>query len=98
MQVEGRDPQRRAVVQLAFQPPPAFQVHHPILMTPVRAGQGWQPYLVRGARLVDDRGPAETDGVRYDLGVDLGTTFVAAAIARDGRTEMCTLGNQTVVS
>ncbi|MGX6606119.1 Hsp70 family protein [Micromonosporaceae bacterium Da 78-11] len=36
--------------------------------------------------------------VGYDLGVDLGTTFVAAAISRDGRVEMCTLGNQTVVS
>jgi YVTN family beta-propeller protein len=36
--------------------------------------------------------------VGYDLGVDLGTTFLAAAISRDGRTEMCTLGNQTVVS
>jgi YVTN family beta-propeller protein len=36
--------------------------------------------------------------VGYDLGVDLGTTFVAAAIMRDGRPEMCTLGNQTVVS
>ena len=34
----------------------------------------------------------------YDLGVDLGTTFVAAAIARAGRAEMCTLGNQSVVS
>ena len=34
----------------------------------------------------------------YDLGVDLGTTFVAAAISRDGHAEMCTLGNQTVVS
>ncbi|WP_250007937.1 Hsp70 family protein [Actinoplanes sp. M2I2] len=34
----------------------------------------------------------------YNLGVDLGTTFVAAAIARDGRPEMCTLGSQTVVS
>jgi molecular chaperone DnaK (HSP70) len=36
--------------------------------------------------------------VVYDLGVDLGTTFVAAAIWRDGRAEMCTLGNQNVVS
>jgi YVTN family beta-propeller protein len=36
--------------------------------------------------------------VSYDLGVDLGTTFVAAAISRDGRTEMCTLGNQSTVS
>jgi YVTN family beta-propeller protein len=36
--------------------------------------------------------------VGYDLGVDLGTTFVAAAISRDGRTEMCTLGNQAVVA
>ncbi|MBB2944647.1 YVTN family beta-propeller protein [Actinoplanes lutulentus] len=34
----------------------------------------------------------------YNLGVDLGTTFVAAAIARDGRPEMCTLGSQTMVS
>jgi YVTN family beta-propeller protein len=34
----------------------------------------------------------------YDLGVDLGTTFVGAAISRDGRTEMFTLGNQTVVT
>ena len=34
----------------------------------------------------------------YDLGVDLGTTFVAAAIARSGRVEMCTLGNQAVVT
>jgi YVTN family beta-propeller protein len=34
----------------------------------------------------------------YDLGVDLGTTFVAAAISRAGRAEMFTLGNQTVVS
>jgi YVTN family beta-propeller protein len=36
--------------------------------------------------------------VGYDLGVDLGTTFVAAAVSRGGRAEMCTLGNQTVVS
>src|ERR671938_1757404 len=42
---------------------------------------------------------ARTGGaVGYDLGVDLGTTFVAAAISRDGRAEMCALGNQTVVS
>ncbi|GIF23213.1 molecular chaperone DnaK (HSP70) [Actinoplanes tereljensis] len=34
----------------------------------------------------------------YDLGVDLGTTFVAAAIARGGRVEMCTLGNQATVA
>lgn len=34
----------------------------------------------------------------YDLGVDLGTTFVAAATARDGRVEMCTLGNQAAVA
>ncbi|MEU4236198.1 Hsp70 family protein [Actinoplanes sp. NPDC026619] len=34
----------------------------------------------------------------YELGVDLGTTFVAAAVARDGRTEMCTLSNQNVIS
>ena len=34
----------------------------------------------------------------YDLGVDLGTTFVAAALSRGGRVEMSTLGNQTVVT
>jgi YVTN family beta-propeller protein len=34
----------------------------------------------------------------YDLGVDLGTTFAAAAISRDGHAQMCTLGNQTVVT
>jgi actin-like ATPase involved in cell morphogenesis len=34
----------------------------------------------------------------YNLGVDLGTTFVAAAISRDGHAQMCTLGNQTVVT
>ncbi|MEV6349202.1 Hsp70 family protein [Actinoplanes sp. NPDC051851] len=33
----------------------------------------------------------------YDLGVDLGTTFVAAATARDGRVEMCTLGDREAV-
>src|SRR3954447_25673554 len=42
--------------------------------------------------------PLGGGAVGYDLGVDLGTTFVAAAISRDGRAEMCTLGNQTVVA
>jgi hypothetical protein len=36
--------------------------------------------------------------VSYSLGVDLGTTFVAAAISCSGRTEMCTLGDQNVVT
>jgi molecular chaperone DnaK len=31
----------------------------------------------------------------YGLGVDLGTTFTAAAVARDGRIEMATLGDHT---
>src|SRR6201995_3556687 len=31
----------------------------------------------------------------YGLGVDLGTTFTAAAVARDGRGEMATLGDHT---
>ena len=31
----------------------------------------------------------------YGLGVDLGTTFTAAAVARDGRVEMATLGDHT---
>jgi actin-like ATPase involved in cell morphogenesis len=30
----------------------------------------------------------------YRLGVDLGTTYTAAAIGRDGRAEMCTLGER----
>ncbi|GAY10461.1 Hsp70 family protein [Pseudonocardia sp. N23] len=34
----------------------------------------------------------------YNLGVDLGTTFVAAAVARDSRVEMFTLGDRTVVT
>ena len=34
----------------------------------------------------------------YNLGVDLGTTFVAAAVARDARVEMFTLGDRTVVT
>ena len=31
----------------------------------------------------------------YGLGVDLGTTFTAAAVARDGRVAMATLGDHT---
>ena len=34
----------------------------------------------------------------YSLGVDLGTTFVAAAIAHGERIEMFTLGDRTVVT
>ena len=34
----------------------------------------------------------------YQLGVDLGTTFVAAAIANETRIEMFTLGDRTVVT
>jgi YVTN family beta-propeller protein len=36
--------------------------------------------------------------VGYNLGVDLGTTFVAAAIANESRVEMFTLGDRTVVT
>ena len=32
----------------------------------------------------------------YHLGVDLGTTYTAAAVERDGRVQMVTLGNRTV--
>jgi YVTN family beta-propeller protein len=40
-----------------------------------------------------------SDGLgRYSLGVDLGTTFVAAAVARGSRMEMFTLGDRTVVT
>ena len=34
----------------------------------------------------------------YHLGVDLGTTFVADALATDSRVEMFTLGDRTVVT
>ena len=34
----------------------------------------------------------------YDLGVDLGTTFVAAAVARPEQIEMFTLGDRSVVA
>jgi hypothetical protein len=34
----------------------------------------------------------------YSLGVDLGTTFVAAAVVRGSRVEMVTLGDRTVVT
>ena len=34
----------------------------------------------------------------YSLGVDLGTTFVAAAVARPAGVEMFTLGDRTVVT
>jgi YVTN family beta-propeller protein len=33
----------------------------------------------------------------YNLGIDLGTTFVAAAVARPGQVEMVTLGDSSVV-
>src|SRR6478735_1172023 len=33
----------------------------------------------------------------YRLGVDLGTTYTAAAIERDGRVEVCTLGHRTTM-
>jgi molecular chaperone DnaK len=32
--------------------------------------------------------------VSYDLGIDLGTTYTAAAVRRDGRVEIATLGNR----
>lgn len=32
----------------------------------------------------------------YALGIDLGTTFTAAAVALDGRTEVVSLGNHAV--
>ena len=33
----------------------------------------------------------------YGLGVDLGTTFTAAAVERDGHVEMVTLGDRSAV-
>src|SRR5690242_16469017 len=40
----------------------------------------------------------QEDAVGYDLGVDLGTTFVAAAIARENRVDMVALGSRSVVA
>jgi actin-like ATPase involved in cell morphogenesis len=45
-----------------------------------------------------DRGDPSGGRVSYSLGVDLGTTFVAAAVSYPGRTEMCTLGDQNVAT
>ena len=33
----------------------------------------------------------------YQLGIDLGTTYTAAAIGRDGHVEVCTLGSASTV-
>jgi molecular chaperone DnaK (HSP70) len=38
------------------------------------------------------------EGMTYDLGVDLGTTFVAAAISSGSQVEMVTLGDRSVVT
>ncbi|MDT7580153.1 MAG: molecular chaperone DnaK, partial [Pseudonocardiales bacterium] len=44
-----------------------------------------------------DRPGADRPG-SYSLGVDLGTTFVAAAVAHGQRVEMFTLGDRTTVT
>src|ERR1700681_2443200 len=49
-------------------------------------------------RLACCRFPAVGGVVGYGLGVDLGTTFVAAAIAHPTRLEMFTLGDRSVVA
>ena len=46
----------------------------------------------RGYRCADDEGGGS---LGYRLGVDLGTTWTAAAVARDGRVEMATLGTRS---
>ena len=38
-------------------------------------------------------GRLQSGAVAYGLGIDLGTTFTAAAVARDGRVEVVGLGN-----
>jgi hypothetical protein len=45
-----------------------------------------------GALCNDGSGLAQRDGMAYQLGVDLGTTFTAAAVAKGGRVEVTTLG------
>jgi actin-like ATPase involved in cell morphogenesis len=47
--------------------------------------------------LLDQAEAVDAAGVGYSLGVDLGTTFVAAAISRGGHPEMVTLGGRSVV-
>ena len=37
----------------------------------------------------------EGDGVTYDVGIDLGTTYTAAAVHRDGRSAIFSLGSRT---
>src|SRR6266496_1900380 len=54
--------------------------------------QPWSP-VARPAR--SNRGDKRSEGpVTYDLGIDLGTTYTAAAVRRDGRVEIETLGNR----
>jgi YVTN family beta-propeller protein len=53
--------------------------------------------LVRIGGLCEEATVPDSEG-SYSLGVDLGTTFVAAATARGSRVEMFTLGDRTVVT
>ena len=39
-----------------------------------------------------------TSAVAYAVGIDLGTTYTAAAVARDDRVEIVTLGNRTAAA
>jgi len=51
-----------------------------------------------GSTLSSPTHRADGRSAGYSLGVDLGTTFVAAAISRDSQPEMFTLGDRSVVS
>ena len=42
------------------------------------------------------RAPSSVAPVTYHLGVDVGTTYTAAAVAKDGRAEAATLGTRSV--
>ena len=59
----------------------------------------WTPQLIRLVEIGGDLSHIQgTVGVTYDLGVDLGTTFLAAAITRPNQVEMFTLGDRSVVA
>ncbi len=46
----------------------------------------------------DSTGPERSRGSgQYDLGIDLGTTFTCAAVARDGRVDVCQLGTSSAL-
>ena len=54
--------------------------------------------MPRHEAVADGHRPERDGDVGYTLGVDLGTTYTAAATWRDGQTEVATLGTYTLVA